>query len=312
MRKTPLFALLAISTASVMASAQGKADAETLFREARKLMQTGDFVHACPKFEESERLDPAPGTLVNLAECEEYVNRIVEAQEHYKLAASGFPKKDPRRDVCTQKAAALDARIAHLTLRLAPGSPDGTVVKKNDAVMASSDLGQALATNPGAVAIVVSAPQRADKSYPLTLKDGETSEVTVEAGAPAEQEGPKAEQVTVVEKPAVSTASPLRPVGITIAAVGVVGLGVGLVTGIMAIDRANTVKNHCNTTTDICDAIGYGAAQDGALFAPLSTVAVIAGGVLAAVGVVLFVVGGHSAKAHVSMGLGNLSLSGEF
>src|SRR5262245_37563455 len=47
------------------------AAAEALFREGRQLMDSGAIAQACVKFEESLRLDPALGTMLNLAVCEE-------------------------------------------------------------------------------------------------------------------------------------------------------------------------------------------------------------------------------------------------
>jgi hypothetical protein len=48
-----------------------RAIAEGLFREARGLFGRGQLEVACPKFAESNRLDPALGTLLNLALCHE-------------------------------------------------------------------------------------------------------------------------------------------------------------------------------------------------------------------------------------------------
>ncbi len=50
-------------------SDQDKALAATLFDEARALMAQDKVSPACRKLEESRRLDPLPGTVLNLAAC---------------------------------------------------------------------------------------------------------------------------------------------------------------------------------------------------------------------------------------------------
>jgi hypothetical protein len=49
-----------------------KAASDVLFKDAKRLVAEGHVNDACPKFAESERLDPTPGTLLNLktrADC---------------------------------------------------------------------------------------------------------------------------------------------------------------------------------------------------------------------------------------------------
>ena len=61
--------------------------AETLFVEGRQLFAQGDFAKACPKFEESNRLQPAVGTLLNLALCAEKAGNKAQACAHYAEVA---------------------------------------------------------------------------------------------------------------------------------------------------------------------------------------------------------------------------------
>src|SRR5579862_5648801 len=75
-------------------SASEQAAAEALFNQARDLMAAKQYADACPKFAESERLDPAPGTLLNLATCYERNGQIASAWVTFKEAATAAHKAD--------------------------------------------------------------------------------------------------------------------------------------------------------------------------------------------------------------------------
>ena len=72
-------AALATCVALAMTATPARADATDeqkalalrLFDEGRSLMAAGKVAEACPKLEESRRLDPLPGTVLNLAVCHE-------------------------------------------------------------------------------------------------------------------------------------------------------------------------------------------------------------------------------------------------
>src|SRR5687767_11843809 len=98
MRSRAALALLIFQGFSLLPAAasaqppQGDAAAsEALFREGRRLMKAGDYEGACPKLEESLRLDPALGTLFNLASCEEQLGRWATAWQHWRQAADQLP-----------------------------------------------------------------------------------------------------------------------------------------------------------------------------------------------------------------------------
>ena len=60
--------------------------ADALFQEGRRLLDAGDATAACPKFEESQRLDPGLGTLLNLADCYERTSRLALALAPFRRA----------------------------------------------------------------------------------------------------------------------------------------------------------------------------------------------------------------------------------
>jgi tetratricopeptide (TPR) repeat protein len=61
--------------------------AEEQFRKGRQLITTGNYRLACPRFEESMRLAPALGTLLNLAICEEQAGERDRACQLFHDAA---------------------------------------------------------------------------------------------------------------------------------------------------------------------------------------------------------------------------------
>src|SRR6185436_7071846 len=98
-----LGALCTIRAGHSAAEEHDPAAGEALFREGRRFMKSRDFASACPKLEESLRLDPATGTLVNLADCEEQIGRTASAWQHWRAAADRLPAGDKRRAIAVQR-----------------------------------------------------------------------------------------------------------------------------------------------------------------------------------------------------------------
>src|SRR5215472_11856203 len=124
MRSFRLFSagiLLATLSFPAVANAQKSADAaraEALFAEGRKLMSSGDYAAACPKFADSQALDPAPGTALNLAACYEKAGKLASAWAAYKTAQASAEAagQRARADAAKKKAAALEAQLSRVTI----------------------------------------------------------------------------------------------------------------------------------------------------------------------------------------------------
>jgi hypothetical protein len=288
-----LAAMLVVAPARADTPAPSRA--ETLFRGGRVAAEAGDFTTACDRFAESERLEPAPGTLMNLADCEEHLGRLVNAREHFDLAASGFRRDDGRRAYAANRAADIEKRLSHLLLRLSPGVPADATVLKGGVPLDPGAIGRAMPADPGKLTIVVTATGRERRTYTLDLKEGQSVEATLDAGdalaAAQATQAPEGQPLTAT-KPA---ASGRRTVGFVVGGVGIAGLAAGGVTGVLALGKASTVKSHCDANL-ACDQQGVDAASSGKTLALVSTISFAAGAVLAAAGVYLVLSSSSASK----------------
>src|ERR1700733_12258593 len=72
-------ALAASRPALAQTSGEKAAAAQALFDEAMRLMKAGQAAEACPKLEESQRLDAGMGTQFRLGECYEKAGKLASA-----------------------------------------------------------------------------------------------------------------------------------------------------------------------------------------------------------------------------------------
>jgi hypothetical protein len=185
------FALLSVClTAAPAVMAQTREEgrdpvsAEWLFRAGRSLMKAGDYPSACAKLEESLRLDPAVGTLMNLAECDEKLGRLATAWQRWGAVAEQVERRDQRRPLALARARSLEAIVPRLTVSVAPDSPVATDVERDGVALGPASLGVALPVDPGRHSIVVTAPGRHPREVEMILSAGELRAVVVTPGAP--------------------------------------------------------------------------------------------------------------------------------
>ena len=324
---TSSLALLLSSTAlPALAQPRDPAGAEVLYRAGRDAARKGDWATACPKLAESHRLDPAPGTLLNLADCEEHRGQLAQAWQHYIQVQGMMPKGDARQAFAKQRADAVDKRVPRLIVRLADGAPPGTRVTRDDTELGVPSLGVALPVDPGEHIVVAHADGRMDGRAQITLAEGDAREVTVAIGPiTTAATSPAAATPAAYPTPAAQTTpsttyAPLvvpekRPVyGYAFLGAGAVGLGIGAVTGALALSRAGTVKDACGTNYTTCTDASLDAAKDGKLFTTVSTVAFIAGAAFAGVGLYFLLTPASStaSKAALTVAPNGAALSGSF
>ncbi len=123
---------------------------------------------------------------------------------------------------------------------------------------------------------------------------------------------PPAAPATGGEQPEEAHGSWMKPVGLTIGGIGVAGIVVGSILGGLAIGKWNDAQTQCAGGC-LPGSDAYASKSTAVTFADASTGLFIAGGVLAAAGLVLFIVApSKKDTAHITVGLGGITLGGRF
>ncbi|MEP6652227.1 MAG: hypothetical protein ABJA82_02650 [Myxococcales bacterium] len=280
-------------------SADDKALATILFQEGRALMADGHIAEACQKLEESQRLDPAGGTLLNLALCHEQERRLARSWSEFKEAVV-VAKRDGRRDRATEAEkhlVALEPRLSRLTIVVPPATRvEGLVIERDGRELGRGAWSTAIPIDGGEH--VVRATARGREPFVVTFTIGKESDArTIEIPV-------LATPVVVVTPPRVAavpaaptvmtkvTATGLRWGGIGTAGVGVVLLGTAgyvLKTALSAKDASNA-----DCFSDGCGGTGLQKRNQAVSRGNLATILGVGGAVLIGVGVTLYYFGRRS------------------
>ncbi len=272
--------------------------AEQLFEAGRAAMERQDYATACQRFRESQKLDPAAGTLINLAECLDREGLVASSWQAWKEARDSLRTGDERLGVVDKKLAATAARLPKLELRLAEGAPAGTVVTRDGLTLGPASLSLALPVDPGSHKIAVTAPGHAPREYTVAIAEAETQTLTLETGAveqPATEaakppEAAPATAASASNAPPPATARDAeagdsrRTWGWVSLSVGGAGLVVAGTTGLLALGKKHTMDSECTKSGSalLCSDAGVDAAHSGKTFAIVANVsavvAVIGGG----------------------------------
>ncbi len=289
--KTRLLGSSAVALALVVLSPAAfaqQSEADKLFDEGAALMKAGRVAEACPKFEQSNKIDPEIGGLLWLADCYERNGQTASAYRTYKDAQKmAIERKDKQqRDKVAQKHInSLEPKLSKLTVLAPAAKPAGLEVTRDGQKLGDSDLGLAQPVDPGAHTIVATAPnfQKFEKKVEVGT-DGSAETVTIAME--------KEEVAATPAAPAQEESDPgfaYHVGGIVLGAAGLVGIGVGSVLGLMAAGKLSdsNANNNCDAQ-DTCNALGLQLRAEAKDFALVSTIAFIAGGVALAAGITTF------------------------
>lgn len=271
---------LVATTQGALAHAEESGAAAALFEEGLQAMQAFNYAQACPKLTESYWLDPRPGVLFTLAECEAKWGKIASAVAHYddyrrlfeSMPVGQKAVQRQRADMAEKQRAGLADKVPTLTLSLPKSAPPDAVVRRDNTLLGAPSLGVPLPIDPGTHIVVTELPSGKRVSREVEINVGD--HLRIELDLPASTSPSEPPAARLAQKGA-------RPLTLGLLGVGAVGFAMGGVTGGLALGTKPTINAHCVGT--VCDLQGKDAADRAKALGWAST-AGFAGGV-ASVGV---------------------------
>ncbi len=281
MQRQAFLVLAAIVLAPAMAPADNGAEAEQLFRDAKKLMEQGKYADACDAFAGSYKLDPTVNTLANLAACREKNGQLATAWSLFLDVERATRDDDKRADLNEtgrRRAKNIEPKLSYLTVSVPKESNiEGLELMRNGTTFDEAMWNRAIPVDGGDYEIAGRAPGHEEWSTTVTVP-AENGRVSVDVPKfkeveklvePADASGPSkggGEDATV------ATRSPQRPSAFTgqrklalaVSGVGIVAVGAGVVFGLQVKDLDDQAREICpaNPCARADEANAIGARSD--------------------------------------------------
>jgi hypothetical protein len=289
--------------------AENRADkiaAQALFEQARDLLARDNAAEACPKLEESQRLDPTSGTLINLADCYERVGRTATAWSTFLQAAAAAKVGGhaDRERVARERASSLSQRLAKISIHVLSSEVGGLEIKRDGAVVGNAQWGMPIPTDPGRHQIVATAPGKKPWETVITVKDADTVPVIVPLLEPT-----RAEAASVGADQERSSFGTQRVLALAAGGVGLAGLAFGSAFGVVSKSKHDEANEHCSGA--VCrDQRGVDLRNEAMRAGNVSTVGFVVGALGLAGGTALWLTAKDDARSgsapSVGVGVGSI------
>ena len=308
----PLVLLLLPAVASAQSPAPvseaDRATARQLAADGKAALERKDYAAAADRFARADSIVHAPTLLMGLARAQTGLGKWVAATGLYRRilregVAPGSPPAffDALADA-QKELDALSPRLPNVIINVK--GPAKSVTVDGTAVPIAA-LGVKRPVDPGSHLIRVEGDGQVPVEVSVTLAEGKVETVTLEL-EPAPHAAPVTPVVEAHPRPPVappppppqppsSSASLRRTLGFVGIGVGGAGLVMGAVTGGLALSKHSELSQNCRNS--VCLPGEYGTLDSYNLVSTLSTVGFVAGGVLAATGIVLVATAPKAAPA---------------
>lgn len=316
-----------------------KEQARTFGREGITLYEDGKLEEAIVQFRKANALNPTPQGALYLARCYEKLGRLMRARDLYTDIVFKVPPPTATQNMRDAHAAAqteldtLRPRIPELTVVLTGNPPATAEVTIDGTVVPAADLtGRNL--DPGAHTLRLVSRGKVLTERTVTLSEGQRAriELSVPAATLHVLSSPELYETPSTSRPAAppplvpiepgsdqtSPSTGRRVLPFVALGAGVVGLGVGIGTGVAALEKADEIKQKCGPTTRPCSKYLEPTWRDANTFGTASTAGFIAGGIGVGVGALLLLLLRNPSRApsasnlKMNVGLGSLEVEGTF
>jgi hypothetical protein len=291
-------------------SSADKAAAQALFDQGKDLLARGNAADACPKLEESHRLDPTSGTLINLADCYERSGKLATAWTTFLQAAPAAKAAGhlEREQVARDRASALAPRLPKIVINVSAEVAD-LEIRRDGLLVGKGQWGAPIPADLGQHRVTAFLPGRKTWESSVTLRsEGETQVVLVpsfDTFAPPVAASPPA----AAERGGLGAQ---RIAALVAGGVGVGGMIAGTAFGLASQSKGNEADDHC--AGSICrDQIGVDLRAEALRAGNMSTAGFVVGALGLAGGALLWFTAsddaGRSSGPRVGLGLGTVNLT---
>jgi hypothetical protein len=298
-----LLVLVALAP-SARSQASRKAAAEQLFQTGKELIARGELERACQAFEGSQRMDPALGTMLHLADCYERAGQNASAWAMFEEAASlaQVSGQTQREQVARTRAKALEPRLSRMELRVpAEARVPGLQLWVSGVSVPAASWGVAFPIDPGRQVVRAEAPDHEVWSRTIDVSGSSPVLEVVVVGrltplparpaptvAPQRPPVPSRRALEPSRSREPDSSSTQRTWGVVTGAIGLAAIMTGAALGVVALVSNNESLDECRPEDPTrCTSRGVELRRRAEDFALGSTITLVAGGVVLATGVTL-------------------------
>ena len=300
-------------------------DAASLFNRGLSEMKAGHYVTGCSALAGSFRLDPRPGTLFTLAECNLRWGRSASALAAYdeylalydRMPSEQKVKQGERARIATAERDQLEASVPRLRVSVPETAPSGLVVRLDETVLQGPMIGAATPVDPGEHVVRTWTPDGGATEQRVALVDGEQRTVVAQLpppaatatpapGAPASPTARVTALASPVPEPSTGAAASAshRPWILLAGGVGVAGGVVAAIAGGLALQERSIAMSGCDAGGVCTSQHAVDAGNEARGLANTETVALAVAGVGLVAALVLWLTESSPPRASARGGVG--------